>query len=103
MKSLVAISLWAGLAHAGAPVVPAVVEEHHEFSTTPLSKLQVIETRGELAVVEGEQGEVVLVHLNDRIGLEGARVGRIGRGCLLLSGDGGPFSLCAEAPATPRS
>jgi hypothetical protein len=93
--------LLTGLAHAAAPIAAAVV--HHEFASTPVGKLQVIETRGELAVVEGEQGEVVLVHLNDVIGLEAARVDRISRGCMMLSGDGGQFSLCVEAPATPRS
>lgn len=89
-----------GLAQAAVPVFH---QAHHEFAATPVARLQVIETRGDLAVVEGEQGEVVLVHVDDRLGLEGAQVQRIERGCLLLSGDGGSFSLCAEAPATPRS
>ena len=97
-RALLAGLLITGLAHGAAPV-----EECHEFVSTPVGKLQVIETRGELAVVEGEQGEVVLVHVNDRIGVEAARVDRISRGCLMLSGDGGQFSLCAEAPSTPRS
>ncbi|MBS1152073.1 MAG: hypothetical protein H6Q89_3771, partial [Myxococcaceae bacterium] len=83
-RPLLAGLLVAGLAHAAVPL--AVPEEHHEFASTPVGKLQVIETRGELAVVEGEQGEVVLVHLNDRLGLEGAKVDRISRGCLFLSG-----------------
>ena len=95
-----ALSAGLGMAHAAVPHERA---EHHEFASTPVGKLQVLETRGELAVVEGEQGEVVLVRINDRIGLEAARVDRISRGCLLLSGNGGQFSLCAEAPATPRS
>ncbi len=90
-----------GLAHAAVPVVAPV--EHHEFAATPVGKLQVLETRGELAVVEGELGEVVLVHINDRLGIEAVKVDRISRGCLLLSGDGGQFSLCADGPATPRS
>ena len=100
-RLLLGALLVAGLAHAAAPVVSH--EEHHEFASTPVGKLLVVETRGELAVVEGERGDVVLVHINDRIGLEAARVDRISHGCLLLSGDGGQFSLCAEAPATPRS
>jgi hypothetical protein len=100
-RQLLAGLLVTGIAHAAAPILAHV--EHHEFASTPLSKLQVLETRNGVAVVEGEQGEVVLVHLNDRIGLEAAQVDRISRGCLLLSGDGGQFSLCAEAPATPRS
>ena len=83
--------------------VPTLAEEHQEFSTTALAKLQVVETRGEQAIVEGEQGEVVLVHVHDRIGSESALVEKISRGCLFLEGDGGHFSLCAEAPATPRS
>ncbi len=99
-QQFLAASLIAGLAHAGVPVNH---EEHHAFALLPVGKLLVIETRGELAVVEGEKGEIVLVHVDDRLGLEGARVERISRGCLVLSGDGGPFSLCAEAPATPRS
>ncbi|GEM_PF-2594044 len=100
MKQLLAALLVTGLAHAAAPVNH---EEHHAFASMPVGKLLVIETRGELAVVEGEKGEIVLVHVDDRLGLEGVRVQRISRGCLVLSGDGGPFSLCAEAPATPRS
>ncbi len=100
-QQLLAGLLVTGISHAAAPIVSH--EAHHEFAATKVSKLVVIETRGELAVVEGEQGEVVLVHINDRIGQEAARVDRISRGCLLLSGDGGQFSLCAEAPATPRS
>lgn len=82
---------------------PAWAEEHHEFSSTALVKLQVLETRGDQAIVEGEEGEVVLVHVDDRIGREAATVEKISRGCLFLQGDGGRFSLCAEAPATPRS
>ena len=81
----------------------AHAEEAHEFCSTPLAKLQVVETRGEQALVEGEQGAVVLVRVNDTIGLEGATVEKISRGCLFLKGDGGHFSLCVEAPATPRS
>ena len=100
-RALLAGLLVTGIAQAGVPVVAQ--QEHHEFASTPVAKLQVVETRGELAVVEGEQGEVVLVHINDRIGIEAVRVEKISRGCLMLSGDGGGFSLCAEAPATPRS
>jgi hypothetical protein len=83
--------------------VSALAEERVQFANTALVKLQVLETRGEQAIVEGEKGEVVLVRVNDRIGEEGATVERISRGCLFLSGEGGHFSLCAEAPATPRS
>ena len=82
---------------------PAWAEEHHEFAATALSRLQVLETRGDQAIVEGVDGEVVLVHLNDRIGEEAATVERISHGCLFLAGDGGRFSLCVEAPPTPRS
>lgn len=96
-----ALSAGLGVANGSVPVVRSV--EHHEFASTPVNKLQVVETRRELAVVEGEYGEVVLVRVNDRIGYEAARVDRIGRGCLFLSGDGGQFSICAEAPTTPRS
>ena len=100
-RALLAGLLFATFAQAAAPL--EALEEHHEFASTPVSKLVVVETRGELAVVEGEQGEVVLVHLHDLVGVEAARVEKISRGCLFLSGDGGQFSLCAEAPATPRS
>ena len=100
-RLLSATVLIAGLAQAAVPVI--VHEQHHEFSVTPVGKLSVVETRGELAVVEGEDGEVVLVHVTDLIGVEAVRVDRISRGCLMLTGDGGQFSLCAEAPATPRS
>ena len=34
-------------------------------------KLTVVETRNNVAVVEGEKGDVVLVHVGDRIGTEG--------------------------------
>ena len=94
-----ALAAGLGVAQAAVPELP----EHREFASTAVARLRVVETRGNLAVVEGEQDEVVLVHLSDRIGLEAARVDRISRGCLLLSGDGGQFSLCAEAAATPRS
>lgn len=93
--------LVAGVLLAAAPIPAHVV--HHEFQTTSVNKLVVIETRGETAVVEGEQGEMALIHLTDRIGLEAVTVEGIGHGCLLLTGDGGRFSVCAEAPATPRS
>ena len=83
--------------------LPARATEHHEFAATALSRLTVLETRADQAIVEGEGGEVVLVHVNDRIGQEAAMVEKIGHGCLFLAGDGGHFSLCVEAPPTPRS
>jgi hypothetical protein len=83
--------------------MPAWAEEHHEFVSTPLARLSVLETRADQAIVEGDEGEVVLVHVNDRIGQESATVEKISHGCLFLVGDGGHFSLCVEAPPTPRS
>ena len=83
--------------------MPVWAEEHHEFAVTPLARLSVLETRADLALVEGDEGQVVLVHVNDRIGHEAATVEKIGHGCLFLAGDGGHFSLCVEAPPTPRS
>ncbi len=97
------LSAIAGAALLAAPVTLPPHTAHHEFETTPIEKLRVVQTRGEVAFVEGEQGAMALVHVDDQIGLEGVKVVGIGRGCLLLTGDGGQFSVCAEAPATPRS
>lgn len=82
---------------------PVPHQPHHEFEETPIEKLRVVQTRGEVAIVEGEEGAMALVHVDDQVGREGARVTGIGRGCLVLTGDGGSFSVCVEAPATPRS
>jgi hypothetical protein len=82
---------------------PVLAEEHHEFAATRLARLTVLETRADQAIVEGEEGEVVLVRLNDRLGQEAATVEKISHGCVYLTADGGHFSLCVEAPPTPRS
>jgi hypothetical protein len=55
------------------------------------------------ALVEGPGGEVALVRTGDRLGLEQAKVARVGKGCVQLELGRSVVPLCADAAPVPRS
>ncbi len=81
----------------------ATVEVAHPFADVPVAKLQVTDTRSGQAVVESKEGEVVLVRAGDLLGAEGLKIDKVTRGCVTLSGQGAPFTLCADVPEVPQT
>lgn len=76
----------------------------HHFVELPVSKLSVVETSAEFALVESKDGaSAVLVQVGDDLGSEGGTVTRISKGCLWLSSGTETLSLCVDAGASPRS
>ena len=73
------------------------------FADVALNKLQVMQLVDADALVEGPNGDVALVRTGDLLGQEQARVSAVSKGCLSLKVGRSVISLCADAPAAPRS
>ena len=106
----VALLLLAPTAFAGATkkkkgrkAAPTPAQIVHPFADIPVAKLQVVDTRGQQAVVENKSGEIVLVRAGDLLGAEGLQVVKVTLGCVQLKGPEASFTLCADVPEVPRT
>ncbi|MBK7858781.1 MAG: hypothetical protein IPJ65_09205 [Archangiaceae bacterium] len=81
----------------------AQVEKVHAFSEEPIARLQVVDTRGDRAVVENKQGGAVLVRAGDHLGAEGLEVVKVTLGCVQLKSEDADLTLCVDVPEVPRT
>lgn len=95
-------ALFLGLCLSSAPSVAAEKPVVH-FDGVALNKLQVMQLVDADALVEGPNGDVALVRTGDLLGKEQARVANVSKGCLSLKLGRSLVSMCADAPAAPRS
>jgi hypothetical protein len=64
----------------------------------------VTNTRGERALVQDKQGDVVLVSAGDLLGSEGFTVTKVLHGCIELSGpEEAALTLCVDRPEVPQT
>lgn len=73
------------------------------FAEVGLDQLWVMQLIELDALVEGPGGEVALVRTGDLLGKEQARVVKVKGGCVALKVGRSAVTLCADAPAAPRS
>ncbi len=84
--SLLAASAWAGEA---------------VFADAKLSRIRVVTTQKDGAMVEGPKGELTFVDVGDTLGEEKAEVKRVSGSCVSLMTRAGPVTLCADGPQVP--
>jgi hypothetical protein len=90
-RPIAAAVLFAIPAWAGEPV----------FAETKLSRIKVVSTQHDGAMVEGPKGELTFVDVGDTLGEEKALVKRVSGSCVSLLMKSGPVTLCADGPQVP--
>jgi hypothetical protein len=90
----------ATLAIAALVALPALAGEP-VFADAKLSRIKVVTTQKDGAMVEGPKGELTFVDVGDTLGEEKAEVKRVSGSCLSLLTKSGPVTLCADGPQVP--
>ena len=80
--------------------VPAFAGEA-VFADAKLSRIKIVTTQRDGAMVEGPKGELTFVDVGDTLGEEKAEVKRVSGSCVSLLMKTGPVTLCTDGPQVP--